>query len=143
MHLYVVAKGHYDSLSRWQHDLLAQFLPSYKDGKPVFLGVNKDGIPIKEFLRLSVRPVQLFEIGFHKENLDTVLSMVCPAAYLSEKYPILAMTAKILRKILKLQEVPFPTTQNPFLQPNPVDKAVAVMPIGLKEDAVVDGKEDI
>ena len=123
--------------------MLAQFLPTYKDGKPIFLGVTEDGKPIKEFRRLSIRPVQLFEIGFAKEELDNVLSMVCPSSYITERFPVLNMTAKALRKTLGLKEAPVPKTINPLLQPNLVDKAVAVIPIGTKEDIMFEGLEQI
>jgi|SRR3990167_723890 len=147
MHLYVIAKGHYDNLERWRNDLLAQWLPTYKNGKKVFRGVNADGIPIQEMRRLSIRPVQLYEIGFAKEELDSVLSMVCPMdnyLYHDTHFPALRKFVNWTRKLLGMKEAPIPKTLYPPTQPNPVDKAVMVAPLGLTDDIMSpDGEEQI
>lgn len=139
MELYVIAGGQVDSLNRWQQDLNAQFLPIYKDGKPLVI----DGVA--QYRRLLVAPVQLYKIAFNKENLNDVLAMVSPTSYVEERYSILKHAIKFFRKILGLKQVPKPTRLNPFLQPNQVDKAVFVLPIGLKEDMIswVSGQEMI
>jgi len=138
MELYVVAGGQMDSLNRWQQDLNSQFLPIYdKDGKPKII----DGV--QQFRRLLVAPVQLYKIAFNKENLNDVLAMVHPTSYIEERYSILRNTIKFFRKILGLKTPPKPTFINPFMQPNQVDKAVFVLPIGIKEDKRDDKGEEL
>ena len=138
MHLYVLTKGDLDSVHRWQADLRAQFLKTYKNGKPKMMGKG-----IQQVRRLGVRPVQLFEIGFAEEELDTVLGMVHQSDYITDRYPVLGKYVKWLRKLLKLKPVPKPKPEkiNPLLQPNQLDKAVAVVPIGLKKDIFKNGEE--
>lgn len=130
MELYVVAHGHNDSLRRWENDLSAQFLPVYKNGKPYI----KDGQ--QQFRRLLVAPVQLYKICFAKEDLDPVLNMVSPNDYVLKRYRIIRKIAAGLRKFLGLKPVPQAKRPNPFLQPNQVDKAVGITPIGIKPDEI-------
>ena len=149
MEMYVLASGHIDSLNRWQQDLTAQWLPYYENGKQVLCkttegkllkDVNGNIVPARR--RLLIAPVQLFKIAFAKEELDNVLAMVCPADYMTKRIPGLGWGAKLMRSKLGLKECPVPKLVNAFMQPNEVDKAVAVMPIGLKEDMYNDeGKE--
>ena len=147
MHLYVAVKGYEHHLTHWRNGLLAQVLPKYKDGKHVVLGVNDEGKVIKEFVELAVSPIQILEIRFPKEELDKVLGMVCPLDdYVTRKHPVLGMTASVMRKTLGLKSVPpvKPEFLNVFTQPNNGNKAVAVVPIGIKEDIMSpdDGRKD-
>lgn len=127
MHLYVLAKGIKPDLERWQNDLLAIHL---KQGKKYM----KDGKEVQNWLQLAVRPVQIFEIGFPKESLEEVMSVIGTGDYILKRYPILNMTAKMIRKFAGLKPVPLPKKINPLLQPFLQGKAVAVVPIGIKED---------
>ena len=130
MHLYVAAKGIKPHLEQWQNDLLAQKLPLMKEGKQV-----EDDKGNKMFVQLAVRPLQLFEIGFPEEHLQAVLSIVGQQDdYILKRYKILRKFAAMVRKFLKLKKVPQPEFINPLMQPNQYNKAVAVVPIGLKED---------
>lgn len=131
MHLYVIGRGHNDSLKRWENDLSAQFFPVYdKNGK---IKKNKQGQTLMR--RLSVRPVQLYEIAFAEEELQNVLSCVCPEEYVEDRYSFIKRGLQALRKILKLKPVPKPTKINSLMQPNQIDKAVSIIPVGLKADA--------
>jgi len=144
MELYVVTAGQLDSLNRWQQDLNSQYLHYYKNGKKVIQGKNAEGKDIYGYRRLLVAPVQLFKIAFAKEELDTVLSMVCPQDYMTKRHKALKWFSTAARKALGLKKAPKPKFINSFTQPNQVDKAVAVMPIGLKEDIFnEDGEEQI
>ncbi len=133
MELYVVAAGHVDSLNRWQQDLTSQFLPIYKDGKKV----------PKMKRRLLVAPVQLYKIVFAKEEQERVLQMVCPQDYMTHRYKFLGYSINVIRKFLGLKKCPIPDKVDAYLQPNIVDKAVAVMPLGLKDDVMFNGIEQI
>ena len=133
MELYVVASGQMDNLNRWQQDLNAQFLPIYKNGLK---------IPKKK-RRLLVAPIQLYKICFAKEELDNVVSMVCPSDYMTQRYRWLKVFANSVKKIMGLKTCKIPTKVNAYLQPNPVDKSVAIMPIGIKDDIMFEGVEQI
>ena len=139
MELYCVVGGEANSVKRWQEDLSAQFFPTYKDGKKV---VYENGLV--EHRRLLVAPIQLYKICFAKEELDNVLPLVCPSDYIQKRYKWINKSLNFIKKILGLKPVPLPLFLNPLLQPNQVDKAVFVLPIGLKDDNVTkDGKEQI
>ena len=130
MHLYVLAKGIKPSLEKWQNDLLAQYLP-------VKTGKDKKGA-----IQFSVRPVQLFELGFPEDQLEYVMSIVGTGDYILKRYPILHKLANIVRRVFKLKRVPIPKKVNQLMQPNQVNKAVAIVPIGLKKDKFVKKKDD-
>jgi len=148
MHLYVLAKGVEKHINQWKEDLHAIRLPTYKNGKPIFSGITPDGKPIREYTRLAVRPVQMFELGFPKEELNTVVnSVVAPKddyLFHDTHHPKLEKYVRWLRKLLGLKEVPRPTNPNNFHQPNPYDKSIMVLPVGLKDDIISpDGKEQL
>ena len=126
MHLYVMAKGIKPHLEKWQNDLLAQYVKVYQKG-----------IPIKgAVVQLAVRPVQLFEIGFPKEELDNVMNMIGTGDYITKRYPRLHKMAKYFRKFFGLKQVPLPKNPYAVFQPTNSQKAVAIVPIGIKEDIV-------
>jgi hypothetical protein len=137
MELYCAVGGQTDSLKRWEADLNAQFFPIYKDGKPLVINGEH------QFRRLLVAPIQLYKIAFAKEELQNVLACVHPSDYIQKRYSILNKALKFIKKVLGLKPVPKPLKINPFLQPNQNDKAVFVLPIGLKDDAVVNASEMI
>lgn len=139
MHLYVAVKGIGPHVKQWVDDLQAIRLPKYIDGKPETRGVDEQGRPIQTYTRLAVRPIQLYEIGFPKEHLQDVANMVCPENdYIQGRYKNLKRYISWVRKGLKLKEPPKPTQDMVFQQPNEYDKAVAVIPIGIKEDIIDD-----
>ena len=139
MHLYVLAKGIKPDLERWQNDLLAKYLPVWDNGK---LKCEPDGK--QHLLQLAIRPVQIFEVGFHKQNLDTVMNMIGTSDYILNRYPLLKMGAKGFRKLMNLKPVPMPKNPIGMMQPFNPGKAVAVVPIGLKEDTIdAAGKEQL
>jgi len=130
MELYCLVGGEANSVKRWQEDLSAQFYPVYKKGKKLKAG--KDII----HRRLIVAPVQLYKIAFPQEELDNVVNAVCPNPYIEERYKPIKLMVRSLRKVLGLKNVPKPTNPNALLQPNQLDKAVFVAPIGLKKDHI-------
>lgn len=128
MELYVIAGGHNDSLKRWENDLSAQFFKVYKNGVPLI----QDGQQV--YRRLLVAPVQLYKICFAKEELENVLPLVCPSNYIENRYPFINKSLKWIRKFIGLKEAPTPKFEHPLLQPNQIDKAVFVQPVGIKDD---------
>lgn len=140
MELYVLAGGQMDALTRWQQDLNAQFLPLYQNGKKADY---KDGGLTHR--RILVAPVQLFKIGFPKEEYQNVVNMVCPKwSHVTGRYRVIRKAVNMLRRVLGLKKAIKPTDLYPFTQPNPHDKSVFVVPIGTKPDAINDnGVEQI
>jgi len=151
MELYALVAGQMDSMNRWQQDLNAQWLPVYKNGKKIPMKHSKTGKVLKDSngnvmyaqRRLLVAPVQLFKIAFAKEELNNVLAMVCPQDYMTKRYKGLGWGTKLIRSKLGLKECPIPKLVNPFLQPNQMDKAVGIMPIGIKEDMINEHGEEM
>lgn len=114
MHLYVLARADILRLNRWVNDCQAQYFP-WK--------LPKGYVPK---VRLSIRPVQMYEIVFPENALTDVLKTVMP--YDDEQYYRVYRT--MLRKFMRLEKIPFVGEPN-----NRVNKHnVHVMGIGLKKD---------
>lgn len=126
MHLYVIARGIVDRLNRWENDCLAQYYP-YKYAKDKPLGM----------VQLNVRPVQLYEIVFPKESLPKVLSYLWPKSIEKKSN----MLCTFLRKVLGLKRFPSMKGLKPHFQA--MSRNVTVHPVGMKEDKVVDGIEQL
>ena|SRR3990167_1203791 len=122
MHLYVLARGQKDWLERWCNDLSAKYFQlrnKQKDGQGVIV-------------QFGVRPVQLYEMVFPEEDLDTVLSMVRPY----EKKRGTGALGVVLRRVLGLEALPR-KNRPPFPGGHPywVDgRFVGVVGVGLKRD---------
>ena len=133
MKLYVFVKGNVAGKRRWEEELGAVKLPfKYKKEKAL--------------IRIGVRPIQLYEIGFPEDHLDTVLSVIGirkDGSYILNRYPVMKKAVKWMRKFLSLKPCPNPKTIIEHMQPNQVDKAVAVIPISIKEDKTYKGFEHI
>lgn len=127
MHLYVLARGNKDKLDRWVNDILAQYLPfEYEKGKP------------KGLLQVSVRPIQLYEIVFPEEHLETVLGMVRPYGCKFSKR--IQRLAGVFRKVMGLDKIPEKEARcnNRVISP-----FVNVVGLGTKKDAYKKGIEQI
>ncbi len=127
MKLYVWVKGNIASHRMWTEELGAVKLPFKWKGED-------------KLIRIGVRPMIPYEIGFPKDQLDYVLSLVgCgnDGNYILNRYPIIDKMTKALRKFLKLKPVPKPKQVIAHMQPDQIFKAVAVVPIGLKDDEIL------
>lgn len=140
MEVYVAVAGEHKSQERWREDLSAQFFPIYENGK--MLKTDDDKVMHR---RLLVAPIQLYKVCFNKENLPLVMDVLGTSKnYVLERYKPLKLLASMVRKALKLKAVPKPKNPNPLMQPEKVQKAVAVIPIGIKEDNInCQGQEHI
>ncbi len=132
MELYVFGVGVISSLKQWADDLQACWLPYGKKGKKP-----------THMIRLGVGEVKLYKLMFPKEALDNVMGVLGEGGYI-EKYPEVASKIKWIRKLLHLKETPKPTKIYKHMMPNKINKAVAIIPIGTREDEICgDGKENI
>lgn len=123
---YVAVVGNIPCIEAWETDMRAIKLP-YKYKKE-----EKKGL-----LRLGVAEMKLYKIFFPKEHLDTVMSLigVSPTgSHVLKGNKILAKGIKMLRRMLGLKEMPLPTKIVEHMQPDQTEKAVAVIPLGIKED---------
>lgn len=115
MQLYLTVRGEADQMERYKNDLQAQYLPyEYEPGK-----VGK--------LQLGVRKIEIWELAFPKDQLNTVLGMIVPFDTRLARY------INFLRKILGLKNLGKRKVKQLFLPRGDV----CVMPIGLKEDKMV------
>ncbi len=124
MKIYVWVKGNIRSQNLWATELRAVKLPYKWKGE--------QGV-----IRIGVRPIIPYEIGFPADQLDTVLSVLGAGNdgnYILDRYPIIQKITKLLRKFLKLKPVPKPKQVLAHMQPDQIQKAVAVVPIGMKDD---------
>lgn len=136
--VYVLVSGHYQSQERWQNDLSSLYFPVWEKGE---IKKAPDGKPIHR--RLLVSPIQMYKIATNKENIKDLIPRLGTNDYVLKRYKILDKTVRLLRKILGLKPVPKPDFLDPRYQPNQVDKAVAVTPIGIKDDEEHNGVEQI
>lgn len=123
MHLYVLTRGILNATKEWENDLNAQYLPFEVLEK----GKKK---PSKYLSQLSVRPVNLYEIVFPNESLQTVLGMVKPQTNkgVAGKF---APFIKMFSKMLGLKKIP-----DYKLRDIPRGDGVSVIGLGLKDDVI-------
>ena len=126
MHLYVVARGVLNEIKRWERALENQFLPTKY--------IHPETKKIEEgFVQLGVRPVQLYEIVFPKEQLNRVLNIVNPSVgSYADRYKSGYKWINRIAKFLGLKKIP-KWTPEPI---TPMYKSpwVGVHGIGIKED---------
>jgi len=128
MELYVAAIGTKMCMDEWETDLRGVKLPWEH---------MKNGKKVKEYLRLGVCDFKLKKIFFPKEQLETVMSLVGVSkeeSYIIKRYPKIRAGMAILRKALGLKKAPHPKELLMHMQPNAYTKAVAIVPLGIKDD---------
>lgn len=139
MEVYVLVSGTKECQDRWRNDLTSQFFPVYKNSK---LHYSDDGKLWNR--RLLVAPIQLYKVAFNKENLDDVMNVLGTSDYIQDRYSFIKKGINTLRKALGLKKIPRPKNPNPLMQPEQLQKAVGVIPIGIKDDITGDdGVEQI
>lgn len=93
MHLYVMARGINDSLKRWEDDISATYMPiKYTDRNGKVQGGK---------VRTAMRPIQLYEIVFPEESLNTILETVQEQG---EQPKYFSKFAAILRRVMGLKK---------------------------------------
>ena len=129
MHLYVLTRGILSATKQWENDLNAQYLPFEVLEK----GKNK---PTKYLAQLAVRPVNLYEIVFPEESLQTVLGMVKPemSKGVAGKF---SGFIKMFSRMLGLKKIPKYEQTVP-----PSGAGVSVIGLGLKKDQMNWVKKD-
>lgn len=124
MEAYVVGIGMIPCLEQWEKDLQAVKLPfTYEQGKK------------KCLIRLGVDRIQLYKIRFPEDQLEVVSQMLGISNYIPERFPKIKKFISMLRKIMKMDELKIPNKVIEHMQPDQINKAVAIIPIGTKKDA--------
>lgn len=137
--IYVLVSGTKESQDRWRNDLSTHFFPIWKNNKKK---LDKNGLTYHR--RLIVAPIQLYKVCTEKENIDDVLNILgIGDNYVLERYKKLKVMTATIRKFLGLTKIPNAKRPNILMQPEQVQKAVAVIPIGIKKDQIHNGQEDI
>jgi hypothetical protein len=132
MEIYVAVSGTKEAHDRWRNDLSSHFFPVWQNGKKK---QDEDGLYYNR--RLLVAPIQIYKICTNKENLGGVMDILGVGEnYILQRYKPLKVLASTIRKILKLKKVPKPKNPNPLMQPEQIQKAVGVIPIGIKDDFI-------
>lgn len=124
MHLDIITRGIKHDVDRFITELQGKYLAyEYEKGK-------------RAALQVSVRPIQLFEICFPAEHIQTIL-----ATLNTDIKRIDPKIEFILRKMLKLKKCP---ELNPETYPLPIYKSnIEIVKLGIKEDEFIDGREQI
>lgn len=126
MHLRVIVNGSVHDVDKWKRDLAAHALPyEYEKGKP------------KGMLQIGVRTMELIDITFPEEHLQTMLNIVKPSdnIYVDPKtkkprYKWLERLIKWSRKVMVLEPIPEYTRVPHYLD----SPHVAVHAVGIKKD---------
>lgn len=130
MHLRVLVNGTLDYVQKWKNDLASiWFNYEYKKGEP------------KGAFQLGVRTIEIVDLVFPEECLDTVLDIVQPQTSMykvkdgaiynkTKRYPWLERFINLMRKAMKLEKVP---TKEYKQNIRHMDQ-VAVHAIGIKKD---------
>ncbi len=127
MELYVLGMGRIPCLKQWANDLQACFLNVVR---------KKGGKKPTHMIRMGVGEVKLYKLFFPEPQLQNVLGLIgMDESYLT-KYPFLGKRFNWIRRLLKLKKIPKATKIYKHMLPNKVDKAVAIIPIGTRKDAV-------
>ncbi len=121
MHLYVLSRGIKHDVDRVINELSAKYMPMKLEGKDVLVQV-------------AVRPIQLWEIVFPEEQLQSMLNTLEPMNW---KRTSAKLTA--LRMALNAQKVPKADMKTPSL---PIYRGnVELNLLGMKKDKYQDGME--
>jgi len=122
MHLYILTRGIRHEIQRYIEDLSSQY----------FEYGPKDAKGNRQFLQLSVRPVQLFELVFPEEHLAEVVKVVTNGPRIDD------WRNKFLTGIrLALKAEKIPKLDMSKARWRPVSKQnIAIYPIGIRKDKI-------
>ena len=129
--MYVLGLGTIPSLEQWEKDLQACYLPYGEQGK------DPDHL-----IRMGVGEVKLYKLMFPKECLNQVMGIIGEDPGYVKKYDFVRKKINWIRSLLKLKEAPKPTKIYKHMLPNKVNKAVAIIPIGTREDVIGDNNRE-
>lgn len=140
MHLRVLVNGTVEQVTKWKADIAGQSLKTGKTHK------NEKGEDVQDFLQIGVRTVELIDICFPEEHLNTILQVVKPTTNTynsldgkTKRYPWLERFIKWSRGAMKLIPIP---QYKPI--PHWLDKPhISVHGIGLKPDLFDDNGNEI
>lgn len=137
MHLYLATRGIKQDVDRFISELSAKYLPhTYKDNS---------GADVNGFVQVAVRPVQLWEIVFPEQHLNTMLGTLWPNRAATDGHygNVATMKFKWLldkaRKLLGVDELPkdFAPTDMLLLYKSNIE----FIGLGTKKDVKIDGIE--
>ena len=137
METYVAVTGPIPSLKSWETDLQALKFPfdSSGDGKA------------DSYIRCGVCPMMIYKIIHPRDQQKNLMNMIGvgkEGEYVTKNIPKLKKYLTLVRKLLGLKKCPLPTEPVGHMQPCQTTKAVAVVPIGTKEDNFnIDGVEQL
>lgn len=124
VHLYLLTRGIKPNVDRFVNDMLATYVPHGNGG----------------MVQVAMRPIQLWEVVFPKQHLPLICNTIMypndPNAKSDSRYTYINALNSMLRKIIKLKKIP---KYDPHTTPRKIvfKDAVAVYPIGIKEDNIV------
>lgn len=120
MHLYLITRGEKFFVDEFINQLRGKWLPMENENK----------LPLQ--IQIGVRPIQLWEIAYPKEHHDVVLNSILKGnPPMREEYKSMDKYLKLLRYVLKLQEVG--DYKKSLILPLPTDH-IDLIAIGTKDD---------
>lgn len=128
MHLYVMTRGQKNKVDRYIEDLQAQWWP--------YPGAGGAQAP-PGWIQMGVRPLQMWELVFPKEELPSVLRTVLSQGKLNDWRQKYLTALRIMLRAEKLPNIDF--SKAPMRMVRKED--VAIYPIGIRKDKNFEGAE--
>ncbi len=152
MHLFLMARGINQSFEIWKMFMQTQWFdwrqrPILKDEKGNFIkdenGKYKYGAEKIVKVQGALRPIQLFEYVFPQESLQEVLAMMDEHKSYCNMRPDINVQMWALRKMLNAKKIPempdlIKKEREQVTQKSVPHTGVAIYPIGIKEDPIID-----
>lgn len=120
MHLYVMVRGINDAVQRWENDVSAIYLP-------IKAKIGAIGKVENCRVRTAVRPIQLYEIVFPEEQLNTILETIPETG---TTHPWMKKILPFFRKLMGVSKPEIRKHNGAVVAPH-----IAISYIGLKKDA--------
>ena len=129
MHLYIVTRGIIEASAKFIKELSAKYIPMPFYDKKTGKATNVATV-------IHVRPIQLWEIVFPKEQLDTVLTTIFPANEGKSNNKKAERIFKWIRRFLPMRNIPktWKTDKKMIVCGDGVDRIA----LGIKDDVMMD-----
>ena len=129
MHGYIITRGVKHEVDRMINELSAKYLPYKFEGK-------------KKFVQMGVRPMQIWELVFPEDQLNTIMWTLWKTKPSQDSNKIAIMSAG-LRKVLGAKpypEIEWPDEKKRIILPVH-NEFIGILPIGIRKDHYKDGTE--
>lgn len=129
MHLYIITRGIKEASEKFIKELSSKYVPMPFTNK-------KTGKKTNVATVVHVRPIQLYEVVFPKEQLDTMLTTIFPTNEGKSNNKKAEKIFKWIRRFLPMRNIPetWDTSKKMLVAGEGVDRIA----LGIKDDVMMD-----